>query len=138
MAQIFFSDSSNTLYKVNPLSSTLDAVEIGTMPVFMSDLALSASGQLYGISYGAIYKIDKTSAATTLVTSHNLPGANAFFIAPDGTAYSASFLSGGVYKINLATGQAVKLPQSSVNYRSAGDITMLNGELVIATKDLSG
>ncbi len=135
MAQIFFSDSSNTLYKVNPASSTLDAVEIGTMPVFMSDLALSATGQLYGISYGAIYKIDKTTAATTLVTNHNLPGANAFFIAPDGTAYTASFIGGGIYKINLSTGQAVKLPQSSVNYRSAGDITMLNGELVIATSD---
>ncbi len=132
---IYFSDALNNLYKVNPASSTLNATKIGTLPVFMTDMALASTGQLYGISFGAVYKIDKSTAASTLVNSHDLPGANALFIAPNGTAYAASFSSSGIYQINLATGHAVKLPLSASNYYSAGDITMLNGELVIATSD---
>jgi Ca2+-binding RTX toxin-like protein len=134
-SKIYFSDALNKLYRVNPGSSTLDATEIGTLPVFMSDMALSASGQLYGISFGAIYKINKTTAQAILVSSHDLFGANALFIAPNGTAYAASFGSNGIYKINLANGHAEKLPLSASNYFSAGDITMLNGELVVATSD---
>lgn len=132
-SRIFFSDSTGSLYRVDPLSANLDATRIGAMPQVMTDMALTPSGKLYGITFNGIYIINTATAATTFVSAHSLPGANALFITPDSTAYSASFLGGGIYKINLMTGAATRLPQSDPQYASAGDITMLNGELILAT-----
>jgi Ca2+-binding RTX toxin-like protein len=134
-ARIFFSDSTGVLYSVNPLDSNLDATRIGFMPAIMTDLALSQSGRLYGITFNGIYRIDPADGSADLVAGHNLPGANALYIAPNNVAYAASFLAGGVYKINLTTGTSTRLALSETQYKSAGDITMLNGELVMATVD---
>jgi Ca2+-binding RTX toxin-like protein len=134
-SSIYFSDQSGTLYSVDPLSSTLAATRIGNMSVVMTDLALSPSGQLYGISFNDIYTIDPATGATTFVTSHSVPGANALFIASNNIAYTASFLGGGIGRIDLSSGTATRLPLSDTQLSSAGDLTMLNGELILATTD---
>ncbi len=134
-SNIYISDSSANLYEVDPLSSTLDAILIGRMSAQMTDLALSPSGKLYGITFSSIYIIDPVTADVEFVTAHKLSSANGLFLAPDGTAYAGSFTTGGVYKMNLSTGEVKLLPQSDLGVRSAGDITMLNGELIVATRD---
>jgi Ca2+-binding RTX toxin-like protein len=134
-SRIFFSDSLGDLYRVDPLSASLDATRIGSMPQVMTDIALSPNGKLYGITFSGVYTINAATAETTFISAHNLAGANALFITPDNTAYTASFIGGGIYRINLTTGVATRLPQSDTQYASAGDITMLNGELILATTD---
>jgi Ca2+-binding RTX toxin-like protein len=134
-SRIYFSDSATNLYSVDPLSSVLDATFVGQMSFQMTDLALSPSGKLYGISFDSIFIIDPVTAEVQFVSTHSLQGANGLFIAPNGTAYAGSFSTGGIYKMNLSTGEVALLPKSDLEIRSAGDITMLNSELIIATVD---
>ena len=138
-AKLYFSDAKNRLYSIDSSSNKLAPKLIGVLSVAMSDMALSPDGQLYGISYDALYKINAKTGQATLIADHTFAGANGFFIGPDGTAYISSNAYVGTYTLNLATGETSVLPASSTNYNSsttdgkpwAGDIAMIKGELVL-------
>ena len=53
--------------------ATGNTTVIGLTSTFMTDIAFSPTGALYGISFSLLYSIDKTNANTTLIGNLGRP-----------------------------------------------------------------
>src|SRR5262245_1816153 len=68
-----YAHTSSTLYKVDP--DTLQVTPIGAFQWpnggsdQMTDLAIDKTGRMIGISFGAVYLVDATTAAATLLST---------------------------------------------------------------------
>ncbi len=121
---------STTTNQLGTVDSTTGAVSfIGNTSVFLSDIAFDSSGQLWGISFGALYKVDKDTAATTLVGNlGSVSGtANALVFGADGTLYMAG---NTLYTVNTGTGAASAI--GSIGFQSAGDLAFVGSTLFMA------
>jgi hypothetical protein len=122
-------DAAGNLGTVDVATGT--ASVIGNMGINMTDIAFSPTGQLFGVSFTGFYSINPTTAATTLIGSHSVPGANALVFADDGTLYAAGFQSTSLFTINPATGAGTSL--GSISATSGGDLAFNGGNLFLAT-----
>lgn len=79
-----FGHSDISLYKLDP-----DTKAITTIGTFKGcdnaviDIALDASGSMYGVTLGSLYRIDKTNASCTKIASGTFP--NSLSFVPAGT-----------------------------------------------------
>jgi len=101
---------------------------IGNSGVVLTDIAFDPLGNLFGIDFDSLYKIDTTTAAVTLV---GLVGPitgvlNSLVFASDGTLYGAS---NQLYSIDTNTGAASAV--GPIGFQSAGDLAFLNGNLYL-------
>ena len=110
--------------------ATGNTTVIGTTIPFMTDIAFSPTGALYGISFSALYSIDKTNANTTFIGNlGSVSGtANALVFAADGTLYMAGST---LYGVNTLTGAATAIG-SGIGAQSAGDLAFVGGQLYMA------
>jgi len=123
---IWVDDSRGNVGTVDISAGT--STVIGNAGVVLTDIAFDPGQNLYGISFGALYTVSKTTGLATLVGGFGGPGdLNALTFGSDGTLYSAGFSSGNFYKINTATGAATLL--GSTSYASRGDLAFYNGVL---------
>ncbi|MDX2035789.1 MAG: PEP-CTERM sorting domain-containing protein [Isosphaeraceae bacterium] len=124
---LWIGDSTGRLGKVDVGTNTVSVV--GGMGVVMTDLAFSPTGDLYGMSFTNLYKIDKSTGASTLIGAHGISGGNALVFGADGTLYGA----GGalLYSINTGTGAGSLL--GNMGYSSGGDLAFQGGNLFLAT-----
>jgi len=84
---------------------------------FMNGLAFGNDGTLYGTgtppggTSSNLYRIDRTTGATTLIGSTNAPGVNALDVSANGTLYGWSTNPGpiGLRTINTTTGTSTLL-----------------------------
>lgn len=104
---------------------------IGDTDIALTDIAFSPGGQLFGLSFTNLYRINVTTAAATLVGAHRIPGGNALTFRADGTLFAAGTSSTGLFRINTGTGRATNL--GSTGFRSAGDLAFRNGSLFLAS-----
>ncbi len=111
--------------------ATGSATVIGNMGVTMTDIAFSPTGQLFGLSFTGFYSINPTTAASTFIGNHGVPGGNALVFGTDGTLYAAGFQSTSLFTINPATGVGTSL--GSVGSTSGGDLAFNGGNLFLAT-----
>lgn len=131
--------ANSTLYLCdsagNLLTSDLTTSQttlIGFMGTAMTDLAFDSAGNLYGISFSNLYRIDKETAQTTLIGPFGISGINALAFGKDGTLYAASSTSTLLYKLDPATGAAT--PLCDLGLPSAGDIVLIGHYLYIAAQ----
>jgi hypothetical protein len=116
---------------------------IGGMGQVMTDIAFDPSGNLYGITTSALYRINTGTAATTLVGSLGsaVSGSfNALVFDNSGVLYTAA--GGGLYTVNPTAGATTLVPGSSCPVSgtclsSSGDLAFVGGKLYI-TSDHSG
>lgn len=103
---------------------------IGGTGTVLTDIAFSPTGDLYGISFSALYKVNSGTGATTLVGSlGSFSGtANALVFGADGTLYMAG---SSLYKVNTLTGAASAI--GSIGYQSGGDLAFVAGNLYMAS-----
>jgi hypothetical protein len=106
---------------------------IGNMGTQMTDIAFDPSGALYGLSFGAFYAINATTAAATLIGAHTVPAGNALVFAADGTLYAAGNSSTNLYTINKATGAATSL--GNMGFASGGDLAFNAGNFYLASSN---
>lgn len=117
--------------ELGTVDSTTGAVAlIGSTGVVMTDIAFDNSGQLWGISFSDLYKIDKNTGASTLVGGlGSVSGtANALVFGADGTLYMAG---NTLYTVNTSTGAATAI--GAIGAQSGGDLAFVGGTLYMAT-----
>jgi hypothetical protein len=124
---IFSGDSGGRLYSIE--STTGTSTLIGAMGTTMTDLALSTSGQLYGITFSNLYSINSSTGASTLIGAHGVGGGNAL-------AFNSSdvlYVSGGstLATLNLGTGASTFI--GSTGQTSSGDLAFDLGGTLYAT-----
>jgi hypothetical protein len=124
---LYLSTTSNELGTVDSTTGTVSL--IGSTGVFLSDIAFDATGQLWGISFSNLYKVDKNTGASTLVGSMgSVSGtANALVFGAGGTLYMAG---NTLYTLNTSTGAASAI--GAIGSQSAGDLAFVGGTLYMA------
>jgi hypothetical protein len=126
---MFVHDSAGNLGKVDVATGSTTVV--GNMGYQMTDIAFDPSGNLYGITFGQLFTINATTAASAFVGNLGLNGANALVFAGDGTLYAASNNTTSLYTVNTGTGAASSL--QSIGYASGGDLAFNAGNFYLAT-----
>jgi len=104
---------------------------IGRMSRAMTDIAFDSSGNLWGISFGSLYKINKTTATDTFVGNFGGQAQlNSLVFSSDGTLYAAG--GSRLYSLNTATGSASSIGFDS-QFNSSGDLAFVGGELFLSS-----
>jgi hypothetical protein len=127
---LWVSDSRGQLAKIDVLTGSTTLV--GDTGVFMFDIAFNATGQLFGISGTALYSINSTTAASTLIgTTGSSSNINSLVFGSDGTLYGAS---NGLYKFNTTTGAGTQIGTNFASgASSSGDLAFVGGKLYLST-----
>ncbi len=102
------------------------ATVIGNSGVGLTDIAFDPSGNLYGVSFNALYSINKTTGTATSIGSLGVNDVNGLVFNSNGTLY-ASGLSGELYSVNTTTGSATGL--FNTGHSSGGDLAFFGGTL---------
>ncbi len=103
---------------------------IGGTSISLTDIAFSPSGDLYGISFSSLYKVNSSNGATTLVGGLGAVSgtANALVFGSDGTLYMAGST---LYAVNTLTGAASAI--GALGFQSGGDLAFIGGDLFMAS-----
>lgn len=113
-----------------------DVQIVGNMGTAMTDIAFDNHGNLYGISFDSLFRIDATTAQATLVGQHDLgTGAkNSLVFGADGTLYAAG---DALYSLDVSTGASSLLGNGGMGYASSGDLAFVDGELYLSAAGVS-
>lgn len=103
---------------------------IGGTSVSLTDIAFSPSGDLYGISFTSLYRVNSSTGATTFIGGlGSVSGtANALVFGSDGTLYMAG---SSLYTVDTVTGAASAI--GSIGFQSGGDLAFIGGDLFMAS-----
>ncbi|HEU0036995.1 MAG TPA: hypothetical protein VFQ53_40570 [Kofleriaceae bacterium] len=133
-----YAHSSSTLYKIDP--DTLAVTMVGNFGWpngfdQMTDLAIDRNGQLIGISFGSVYRVDPNTAQATLLSS-NLSGEfNGLSFVPadmlgqtgDDILIATRNSDGNVFRIDPMTGAATQVGDMGSQFQSSGDLVAVEG-----------
>ena len=149
-----YGHSATTLYKVDP--EALDAIELGPFQAEsggsindMTDIALDKDGVMYGVTFGALYRIDYAAKPpsckrlATLGTQFNgLTMIPAGMLDPDEEVLVGVANDGGWWRVDVAAGASsatlTKLGSYGGGHVSSGDAVGIIGDAVYATTKLGG
>jgi hypothetical protein len=140
---ILVADASGTYYTVDAADGSISVKGSSPIAQAMEDIALSPTGDLYGISQDRLYRINTnpghygelTAIGGTLGTT----GANGWFAASlvfgtDGTLYAAS---DALFTINTTTGSATRIGNGGYTYGASttwtGDLAFVSGRLLLSS-----
>lgn len=133
-----YAHTSSTLYKVDP--DTLAIMEIGPFDWpsgsdQMTDLAIDKTGQLIGISFGSVYRVDPSNAQATLLSSSLDGEFNGLSFVPaemvgqtgDDVLIATRNDDGTVFRIDPNTGSATQVGNMGAQFASSGDLVAVAG-----------
>lgn len=124
---LWISDSNGNLVTVDV--ATGDATVIGNSGAALTDIAFSPTGDLYGVTFNSLYRVDKTTAALSFVGDLSF-SANALVFSADGTLYGASSSTTALYTLDPLTAASTHI--GSTGGVSAGDLAFVGGTLYLA------
>jgi hypothetical protein len=135
-----YAHTASTLFKVDP--DTLAITMIGNFgwpssvgSDQMTDIAIDKTGQMIGVSYTRVYRVDPTNAQATLLSS-SLGGAfNGLSFVPaaqlgqtgDDVLVGTENSDGKVYRVDPTTGQITQVGDMGASYASSGDMVAVEG-----------
>lgn len=123
-------DSANRLGTVDIGTGAVTIIgNLGADPI--TDIAFDPNGNLFGLSFTNLYRINASTAAVTLVGPHGIPGGNALVFGTDGTLYGAGFQGTNLFAVNPSTGQGTAL--GNIGFSSAGDLAFNSGNLFLSS-----
>jgi hypothetical protein len=123
---LWIDDVSGKLGKIDVETGVAQIVGQGTV---MSDIAFSPDGQLFGVAFNSLYKIDATNAQSTFVGNLGT-SLNSLVFAPNGTLYGAN---NSLYTINPSTGAASLVGNGGDDYQSSGDLAFVGSNLYLTS-----
>jgi hypothetical protein len=127
---IYITDAAGRLATVTMGTYTVHI--IGSEGVILTDIGFNPKdGQLYGVSFSAFYRVNKTTGKATLIGQLGISDANALVFDGQGVAYTAGVDTSELYTINMKTGHVTGVG-SMKPFKSAGDLTFYNGGLVVS------
>lgn len=127
-----FGHSGRTLYRLDP--ETLDVEEVGDFQgcgtQSLVDIALDEDSNMYGVRYGALYSIDRTTAQCTLIAEGQYPDSLSFV--PAGTVLAdrealVGFVDERYVRIDTEDGSVSDIATLGDGLRSSGDVVSVNG-----------
>lgn len=124
---LWVGDSDGTLGKVDVATGT--ATVVGQMGAVMTDIAFDPSGNLWGITFGQLYRINAGTAQITLIGNMGGGSKNALVFGADGTLYAAG--GGSLSTVNTTTGAATLVGSGA--YSSSGDLAFIAGQLYLSS-----
>lgn len=133
-----YAHSSSELYSIDPRRLTVNRVGAFRWPSDghdhrMTDIAVNAQDQMWGITYDAIYRVDSGTAACTFVAPFPGTQFNGLSFIPGGELEGYEVLvaantSGGYFRVDTVTGQTSQLGSYGSGVGSSGDIvSVANG-----------
>lgn len=133
-----YAHTASTLFRVDP--DTLSVTQVAPFgwgsvgSDSMTDIAIDKTGMMIGISYSRVYRVDPTTAQTTLL-SNSLDGTfNGLSFVPasmlgqtgDDVLVAVNNTDGRVMKIDPTTGAATQVGNMG-SYQSSGDLVAVEG-----------
>jgi hypothetical protein len=109
--------------------ATGNASVVGDMGAVMTDIAFDPTGNLFGIAFTSLYRINPTTGAGTLVGGLNT-SVNSLVFAADGTLYAAN---SQLYTIDPVTAAVSTVGSGTTPYISSGDLAFVHGELYLTS-----
>jgi hypothetical protein len=136
--------SYQNLYAVDP-----DTLEVSLIGPFgwpngpdgdmMTDIAVDRDGNITGISWGAVYAVDKDTAQCTFLSNLTGQEFNGMSWVPQGLidpgaeVLIAGGLQGSVWRIDPMTGESTQIGDYGGAVESSGDIVSVSGFGTVAT-----
>ncbi|MBN2661078.1 MAG: PEP-CTERM sorting domain-containing protein [Tannerellaceae bacterium] len=107
---------------------------IGNAGLVLTDIAFDPSGNLWGVSFTALYSINKSNGLATYVGAlgSGINGNNALVFSSTGICYSASSTNKNLYTIDTSTGAATSLGAINMSANSSGDLAFNGGNLYLS------
>ncbi|HVY48117.1 MAG TPA: hypothetical protein VHB21_19650 [Minicystis sp.] len=126
-----FAEGPNTLYKLDP--DTKAVTEVGPFTGCdggVIDLAVDKDGVMYATTTDALYRVDKTTGACTLLANGNYP--NSLSLVPVGTVDPndealVGFNGSDYVRIDKTTGAVTSIGTLTGGYTSSGDVVSVIG-----------
>jgi hypothetical protein len=133
-----YAHTASTLYKVDP-----DTLQISMVGNFnwgsvgndqMTDIAIDKNNQMIGVSYSRVYRVDPTTAATSLLSSALSGNFNGLSFVPaamlgltgDDVLVGTQNSDGKVFRIDPMTGSATEVGNMGA-FTSSGDMVAVAG-----------
>jgi hypothetical protein len=139
-----FGHSASTLYRLDPQTKAVTAV--GTfagcnLGAGVIDIALDKDSVLYGTTYSALVRIDRTTARCTTIANGTYP--NSLSFVPAGTIDPVKEVlvgyQGSTYvRIDTATGTITSVGSIGSGFQSSGDIVSVIGGSTYLTVNGNG
>ncbi len=133
-----YAHSASTLYKVDP--DTLAVSTVGGfgwpgVPDQMTDLAIDRNGQLIGISFGAVYRVDPMTAQTTMLSGTLSGQFNGLSFVPaamlgqtgEDVLVATRNDDGAVFRVDPNTGDSTQIGNMGSQFQSSGDLVAIEG-----------
>ncbi|HEY5945445.1 MAG TPA: hypothetical protein VIV40_08135 [Kofleriaceae bacterium] len=134
-----YAHTATTLYKVDP-----DTLQVQMVAPFnwrtvgsdsMTDIAIDKTGQMIGVSFTRVYRVDPSNAVTTLLSSELSRSFNGLSFVPadqlgltgDDVLVGTQSTNGKVYRINPMTGATTEVGDMGPAYTSSGDLVGVAG-----------
>lgn len=129
---LFLTDSIGRIGIVELATGKVTA--LGSTNIQLTDITFCPNGRMYGVSFTALYRINKSPLGATLIGSFGSLGINALACNKAGKLYAYSNSYDRLYSISVSTGAAT-LIRSSTGYYSAGDLVFHENSLALASTD---
>ena len=130
-----FAHTADTLYSIDPRSFTV--TRVGDFiwpdgPSQMTDLAINATGQAWGITFSSLYRVDLATARCTFVAPFAGAQFNGLSFIPGGELEPGEVLvaanrNGAYVRVDPATGAIRQLGLYGADTGSSGDIVSVAG-----------
>ncbi len=138
-----YAHTPTQLYRIDPDSYQLTM--IGTFSFgndTMTDIAIDKNGLMIGVSFTKVYRVDPTTAATTLLSSGLTGEFNGLSFVPadqvgttgDDVLVGTRNADGKVFRIDPMTGTATQIGDMN-GYSSSGDLVAVDGFGTMLTAD---
>jgi hypothetical protein len=141
-----YAHTSDTLFRVDPDTFAVSRIAAFAWPPSigtdqMTDIAVDKNGVMIGVSYSRVYRVDTTTAQTTLLSGALGGSFNGLSFVPaaqvgrtgDDVLVASRNSDGKIFEINPSTGAATQIGDMGHGYVSSGEIVSVVGLGTIAT-----
>lgn len=136
---VVYAHTAGTLYQLDPRSFRVTRIGDFDFPPgsaeAMTDLAVTAEGDLWGVTFTSLYRIDRETARVTMVAplGAGLAGYNALTFIPRGILGSREVLvaatsAGEYFQLDQSTGAPSRLGSYGALLGSSGDLVSVAGD----------
>ncbi len=126
--QLYIHDDNEGIAQVDVRSGNL--VGLATLDTTLTDIAFAPSGELFGLDFELLYRVDLASGDLTEIGEHGIPGGNALVFAATGELYGAGNTSSNLFLIDPTTAESVSLGDTGLT--SSGDLAFFEGDLYMS------
>jgi hypothetical protein len=140
-----YAHTQSTLFRVDPDSLAITEIADFGWPSGqsdqMTDIAIDKNGQMIGVSYDKVYKVDTSTAQTTLLSAslqgmfNGLSYVPASFVngSGDDVLVGTRNTDGAVFQIDPTSGNVTQIGNMGSGFTSSGDLVAVDGFGIVQT-----